>query len=129
MRTEARLFAGVALFFLVTDTAYIWFAREPAGIAALTVSFLMAAVVSFFCAVNHRRRGSRPEDRGDSEIRERGGALGFFPPQSAHPPLTGLGIALLGVGTVFGLWLFLIGLGVTAAGVLGMVFQYAGRDD
>ncbi|GAA1167827.1 cytochrome c oxidase subunit 4 [Streptomyces hebeiensis] len=129
MKTEARLFAGVALFFLVTDTFYIWFAREPAGSAALAVSFLMAAVISFFCAANHRRRGERPEDRRDADVKDRTGPLDFFPPYSAYPPMTALGAAFLGLGVVYGLWLFLIGLGVTVAGVTGTVFQFAGRDD
>jgi hypothetical protein len=128
MKSEAYLFAGVALFFLITDAVYIWFAREPAGIAALTVSFGMSAVIAFFCAVNHRRKGQRPEDRPDAEIRERSGPLDFFPPHSGYPPMTGLGVGLMAVGVVYGLWLFLIGFGVAMAGIFKMVFQFAGRD-
>ncbi|MFF6998900.1 cytochrome c oxidase subunit 4 [Streptomyces sp. NPDC008313] len=129
MKSEAYLFGGVALFFLVTDIAYIVFAREPAGMAALAVSFLMSGAIAFFCAANYRRNGGRPEDRPDSEVADRAGALDFFPPHSGYPPLLGLGIALLAVGVVYGLWLFLIGFGVMSAGVFGMVFQFAGRDD
>lgn len=129
MKSEAYVFAGVALFFLITDAAYIWFAREPAGIAALTVSFLMSALISFFCAANYRRKGKRPEDRPESRIQERTGALDFFPPHSAYPVLIALGMALLSLGIVYGLWLFLIGLGMTGAGVFGMTFQFAARDD
>ena len=44
MKTEAYLFAGVAGFFLITDIIYIVFAKESAGIAALTVSFIMASI-------------------------------------------------------------------------------------
>ncbi|MFD7069617.1 cytochrome c oxidase subunit 4 [Streptomyces sp. NPDC059913] len=129
MKPEARLFAGVAVFFLVTDVVYAWFAREPAGVAALTVSFLMSALISLFCATNHYKRGTRPEDRKGAEIRERSGALGFFPPHSAWPAIIGVGAALIGLGVVYALFLFLIGLGVLLAGVLGMTFQFAGRDD
>ncbi|GHF94271.1 aa3-type cytochrome oxidase subunit IV [Streptomyces thermodiastaticus] len=128
MRPEAYLFAGVAVFFLLTDVSYIWFAREPAGIAALTVSCFMAAVIAFFCAVNHRRRGTRPEDRPAGEIRERKGHVGFFPPYSAHPVVTAAGVTLCAVGVVYGVWLFAIGVGVVAAGVIGMVLAYAGRE-
>lgn len=127
MKTEAYLFAGVALFFLVTDIAYIVFAREPAGTAALTVAFGMSALVSFFCAMTYRRKGRRPEDRKNGEVYERSGPLGYFPPVAATPALTASGVALMGVGVVFGLWLFLIGLGLTAGGVFGMVFQHAER--
>ncbi|WP_149181521.1 cytochrome c oxidase subunit 4 [Streptomyces sp. TRM49041] len=128
MRSEAYLFAGVAAFFLVTDAAYIWFAREPVGIAALTVSFLMSALIAFFCAVNYRRKGERPEDRPDSEVRERGGVIDFFPPHSGYPPVVALGVTVLAIGVVFGLWLAVIGFGIMAGAVVGMVFQFSGRD-
>ncbi|MFF2324801.1 MULTISPECIES: cytochrome c oxidase subunit 4 [unclassified Streptomyces] len=129
MKPESQLFAGVAVFFLLTDVAYIWFAREPAGTAALTVSFLMSALISLFCGVNHRRKGTRPEDRRDSEIQERSGLVDFFPPHSTYPVVVAVGMALMGLGVVYALFLFVIGLGITLAGVYGMTFQYAGRDD
>ncbi|MEU0213979.1 cytochrome c oxidase subunit 4 [Streptomyces sp. NPDC006265] len=128
MKSEAYLFAGVALFFLLTDAAYIWFAREPAGIAALTVSFGMSSVISFFCLVNYRRKGVRPEDRADAEIQERSGTIDFFPPQSGYPVLTALGAAVTAVGIVYGVWLILIGFGLLWPGVFGMVFQYGNRE-
>ena len=53
--------------------------------------------------------------------------VAFFPDESHWPVLTALGFALAATGVVFGLWLFLIGLGVLALGVFGMVFQYAHR--
>jgi hypothetical protein len=129
MKTEAYLFAGVAGFFLVTDIIYIVFAHEPAGIAAFTVSFLMSSVISFFFTMNYQRKGRRPEDRQDAQVQDRAGVLDFFPPHSGYPPMTGLGIALLGVGIVYGLWLFIIAFGITMAGVAGMVFEFVGRDE
>ncbi|MFF4963180.1 aa3-type cytochrome oxidase subunit IV [Streptomyces sp. NPDC001222] len=128
MKSEAYLFAGVALFFLLTDAAYIWFAREPAGIAALTVSFAMSSLVSFFCLVNYRRKGLRPEDRPDSEIRDRSGVIDFFPPQSGYPVTVALGAAVIAVGIVYAVWIVLIGFGILWPGVLGMVFQFSGRE-
>ncbi|MGW2181938.1 aa3-type cytochrome oxidase subunit IV [Streptomyces sp. NPDC001732] len=129
MKPEAQLFAGVALFFLVTDVVYACFAREPVGVAVLTVSFLMSALIAFFCGTNHRRKGARPEDRPESEIRERSGPMGFFPPYSIFPVVVAVGAALIGLGVVYALFLFLLGLGITLAGVLGMTFQFAGRED
>jgi hypothetical protein len=128
MKIEAYLFAGVALFFLGTGILYTLWAQEPVGIAALTVAFLMASVVSFFFAVTYRRKGRRPEDRTEGEVRERFGRLDFFPPHSAYPVLTALGGAAAAVGVVYGLWLFLIGLGILAAGVFGLAFEFAARD-
>jgi hypothetical protein len=129
MKTEAILFAGVAGFFLVTDVLYAVWSRDPTGTAALTVSFLMSSLVTFFFATNYRRKGLRPEDRGDGRIDERSGPVGFFSPHSIWPSLTAVGTALLALGVVFGLWLFLIGLGVLLAGMFGMVFQYVPAQD
>ncbi|MEU9058860.1 cytochrome c oxidase subunit 4 [Streptomyces sp. NPDC048430] len=129
MKTEAILFAGVAGFFLVTDVLYAVWSKDPAGTAALTVSFLMALLVTFFFATNYRRKGLRPEDRRDGDIHERSGPVDFFPPHSVWPVLTAAGLALAALGVVFGLWLFLNGLGVLLAGVFGMVFQYARPQD
>ncbi|MEV5595423.1 cytochrome c oxidase subunit 4 [Streptomyces sp. NPDC052496] len=127
MKAEAFLFAGVAGFFFVTGLGYALWSREPAGTAALAVSFLMASLVCAFCTVNHRRRGARPEDRKEAEVRERSGGLGFFPPRSGRPPLAGLAVALTALGVVFGLWLFLIGVGLLVAAVAGMALEFAGR--
>jgi hypothetical protein len=129
VRTEAYLFGGVALFFLVTDVLYAVWSKEPAGTAALTVAFLMATLVTYFFAAAYRRKGTRPEDRKEAEIQESAGFRGFFPPRSAYPVLTAAGSAVVAVGVVYGLWLFLLGLGVLLAGVFGFVFQFADRED
>ncbi|MFD5328891.1 cytochrome c oxidase subunit 4 [Streptomyces sp. NPDC127092] len=129
MRAEAFVFAVTAGFFLAVDVLYGVWAREPAGIAALTVAFLMALLVCFFFARHHRVNGPRPEDRGDGEVQDRTGPLDLFPPHSGWPVLIATGAAVLALGVVYGLWLALIGLGTLAAGVGGLVFQYAGEDE
>ncbi len=128
MRTEARLFTGVAAFFAVTGAGYGWFSHEPAGTAALTVAFLMASLVAFFLRVQYRKKGLRAQDRGDAEVLDTAGPLDFFPPHSPWPVTTALGAVVLALGIVYGLWLALIGFGVLAFAVLGLVFQYADRD-
>lgn len=128
MRTEAYLFGGVALFFAGTAALYgVWSGGDPAGTTALVVAFGMAALVSFFCVMHYRRKGRRPQDRPDAEVADNAGPLEFFPPHSPWPVLTAAGFALTATGVVYGLWLFLIGVGVLAAGVFGLVFQYARR--
>lgn len=130
MKTEARLFTGVAVFFAVTATGYGWWGTaEPAGTAALAVAGLMAALVAFFLAVQHRRHGPRAQDRPDGEVIDTAGPLDFFSPHSPWPIVAALGAVLLALGVVYGLWLVLLGLGVLGCGVSGLVLQYAGRDD
>ncbi|UWE10446.1 cytochrome c oxidase subunit 4 [Actinacidiphila bryophytorum] len=130
MKTEAYLFGGVAVFFLGTTLGYaLTSGPEPAGTAALAVAFLMSSLVCFFFAQNYRRRGLRPEDDRQGEVLDRRGPVDFFPPDSPYPVVAGLGAALSALGIVYGLWLFLIGFGIIAAGVGGLVFQYVHRGE
>ncbi|MEV6793452.1 cytochrome c oxidase subunit 4 [Streptomyces sp. NPDC051320] len=128
MRYESFLFCGIALFFAITAVIYGWFSREPAGLAALIVSFLMSSLIAFFLWTQHVRRGERLQDRKDAQTYEASGPLAFFPARSYTPPLTAAGAALTGLGVVFGIWLFFIGVGVLVAGVAGFVFQYNNRE-
>ncbi|GHJ37082.1 cytochrome c oxidase subunit 4 [Streptomyces sp. TS71-3] len=129
MKTEALLFAGVAAFFAVTGTVYGWLSADPAGTSALALAFLMAALVAFFLTVQYRRRGLRPQDRADAEVVDGAGPVEFFPPHSPWPITAAAGFTVLCLGVVFGLWLFLLGLGLLSHGVFGMVFQYANRSE
>ncbi|MEU2367595.1 cytochrome c oxidase subunit 4 [Streptomyces pseudogriseolus] len=119
--------SGVSLFFAVSATTYGPSSAEPAGTAALVVSCLMSALVAFFLWYRHRKDGLLPKDRKGASVHEAAGPVAFFPPRSAFPVLAAAGTALLGLGAVYGLWLFLIGAGVLVPGVLGFVFQYAAR--
>jgi hypothetical protein len=129
MRGEAWLFTGVAVFFAVTCTVYAVFSADPAGFAALAVSALMSALIAAYLWWGHGRVGRRPEDHGDAEVREAGGSRAFFPARSYFPVLGAAGTALVGLGVVQGLWLFLIGIGVLIPGVYGFAFQNADRGD
>jgi hypothetical protein len=125
VRTEALLFTGVALFFGGVTIPYAMYAEDPAGTSAVFIAFLMASLVAFFLSTQYKRHGRRPEDRRSGEIMERGGPFDFFPPRSAWPVSIALGVAVTATGIVFGLWLVLIGAGITATAVSGFVFQYA----
>ncbi|MGW3199355.1 aa3-type cytochrome oxidase subunit IV [Streptomyces sp. NPDC001118] len=127
MRAEAMLFGGVALFFGGSAALYGVWSGDETGTVALVVACGMAALVAFFCLIQYRRRGTRAQDRTDAEVADGAGPVAFFPEESLWPILTALGFAVTATGVVFGLWLFLIGLGVLARGVYGMVFQYAHR--
>ncbi|MCN9240305.1 cytochrome c oxidase subunit 4 [Streptomyces sp. RY43-2] len=129
MKTESWLFGVVALFFGGSAALYGVWSRDPAGMAVLIVAFGMAGVISFFCAVQYRRRGRRPQDRPEAEVADAAGPLEFFPAHSPWPFVTALGFAVAAAGVVYGLWLFLIGVAVLARGVFGLAFQYATRRD
>jgi hypothetical protein len=127
VKAEALLFGGVALFFGGSAALYGVWSRDETGTVALVVACAMAALVAFFCLIQYRRRGARAQDRTAAEVADAAGPVAFFPDRSGWPVVTALGFSVAATGVVFGLWLFLIGLGILAGGVLGMVFQYAHR--
>ena len=127
MKAEAMLFGGVALFFGGSAALYGVWSRDDTGTTVLVVAFGMAALVAFFCLIQYRRRGTRAQDRTDAEVAEGAGPVAFFPDESPWPIVTALGFAVMATGVVYGLWLFLIGVGVLARGVFGLVFQYVHR--
>ncbi|WP_329201813.1 MULTISPECIES: aa3-type cytochrome oxidase subunit IV [unclassified Streptomyces] len=127
MKDETFLFGGISLFFAMCAATYWWFSTEPAGTAALVIACLMSALVSFFFWRQHHKSGSFPQEEKEAEVRHTAGLVAFFPPRSAYPVLAAFGTALLGLGAVYGLWLFLIGAGALAPGIWGFVFQYTDR--
>ncbi|QPP08788.1 cytochrome c oxidase subunit 4 [Streptomyces bathyalis] len=127
MRVEALLFTGVAAFFAVVSACYVPFSRDTAGNAALLVSFLMSSLIALFLWVQYLRHGDRAQDRTDADVREGAGPLAFFSPRSYYPVFTALGTAIAGLGVIFGMWLFLIGVGIVVPGVAGFVFQHNDR--
>src|SRR6266702_5060688 len=117
MKIEARVFLMIAVFCWVIAGVYGYWSNktdghvEVAGLAALILSGgLLGISGSFFWFVS-RRIDARPEDRGDAEIAEAAGDLGFFSPGSYWPvgiagaaTVTGIGLAF------FQLWLAIIGI-------------------
>ncbi|GHF71852.1 aa3-type cytochrome oxidase subunit IV [Kitasatospora xanthocidica] len=129
MKAEGWLFAGMAAFFAVTGLVYGFWAREPAGKAILAVAFLMSGLIALFWFVQHRRRGGgRAQDRGDAEIAEAAGPVGFFPARSGYPALTAVGVTVLALGLVFARWLVVVGALVLGYAVFGFIFQYRDHD-
>ncbi|MFC9294503.1 cytochrome c oxidase subunit 4 [Streptomyces sp. NPDC057011] len=127
MKAEAWMFSGVAVFFVVTGGVYARYSTDPAGVAALAVSFLMSALIAAFLWRQFQRGGRRPEDRKGAQVAEGGDRRFSFPARSYAPVTAAVGTALIGLGVVQGLWLALIGFGVLAPGVLGFVFGAGDR--
>lgn len=126
MRVEARLFLGLAAFLWATAVLYgFWSTREQghvevAGLAALILSGgLLGIAGSFFWFVS-RRIDPRPEDRGDAEIAEAAGELGFFSPGSYWP------LAIAGAATVTALGFGFMQIWLAIVGVLGILFTVGG---
>jgi len=136
MRLEARLFLGVAAFLFAVAVVYgFWTAGdsptghpEVAGTTALVLSAGLAGIVGSYFWFVARRIALRPEDRGDAEIAEGAGELGFFSPGSYWPLGIGLSATLGGIALVFlQVWMFVTALAALFATVGGLLFEYYTR--
>jgi hypothetical protein len=125
MRAEAWIFAICTVFFLLVAPAYWFISYDPTGTAALVMTFLLTALVTFYLGFHASRMEPRPEDRKEAEIADGAGELGFFPPYSWWPLWCA---ATLGV-SVFGIamgawWLFVIGAGFGTLALCGWIYEY-----
>ena len=124
MRAEAWIFGLVAGFFATTTVVYWFVAEEPAGTTALALSAGLMGLMTFYFWHTSQHMPSRLEDRKDAEIADGAGELGFFSPHSWWPLYCALALAVCVLGVVFGWWLFIIGVGVGALALSGLVFEY-----
>ena len=119
MKVEGVLF-GVYAVFLVFVTAVYWLlSQDPTGTACLLLSGFLALMVGYYLWFTARRMEARPEDRGDADISEGSGEMGFFPPHSWWPIYT-----VTAIGLIFGPWLFLIGFVAVLVTSMGFLFEY-----
>jgi len=133
MRTNARLFWGLAAFFAVVTIVYVvWSLLDPshgrvewAGTFCLGLSALLAAFIAFYLGkVYTAQGGEAPEDRLDANIDDGDPEAGFFSPWSWWPIVLAAAAALVFLGLAIGPWIAFIGLGFGVIGLVGWVYEY-----
>lgn len=141
MAEELRVFLRGALYLVAAGAAYWIVSEEPAGtvlIVALVIALvaLVAALAAFRPAALRRPRDGTS---GRGPLRLVTGILGFsertdapapfvagdelVPLRSAWPILSAAGIALIGLGLVFGAWLTFPGIVLLAWAGIGWITQ------
>jgi hypothetical protein len=131
MKAEAWIFGACTVFFVLVTPAY-WFVTDGGdsgadwtGTSALTMTTLLAAMITVYLGFHAKKMDPRPEDRKDAEIADGAGELGFFPPYSWWPLWCGLTLAVIVFGVAAGAWwLFIIGCVLGAVALSGLVFEY-----
>lgn len=124
MKVESFIFGALAAFFAVITPVYWILARDPAGTAALVLTFFLVLMIGGYLALVARRLDPRPEDKKRGEIAEGAGELGFFPPQSIWPLFVALTFTLVCLGPVFGWWLTILGFGFGAITLTGLLYEF-----
>ena len=124
MRVEALLFGVISLFLVVVTAVYWILSQDPTGTTALLMGGGLAFIVAYYLWFTSRRMEARPEDRGDAEISEGAGEVGFFSPHSWWPIYAAGAFTVTGLGVIFGVWLFLIGFVLVIITASGFLFEY-----
>jgi hypothetical protein len=130
MKVESWIFGGLTIFFALVTPAYVLMtldakgSPEITGTAALILTFFLTFMVWIFLALVSRRIDPRPEDKKLGEIAEGAGELGFFAPHSIWPLFVALTFGLVVLGPVFGWWLTILGFGIGAVTLSGLVFEF-----
>ena len=105
MRIEALFLLGIAVFFGIVGVVYWFWGYEQSGTMMLIGTTLLGLLPGSYYFWWSRRMKPRPEDRTDASIEEGAGVIGSFPDSSVWPFVLGMGLFLLMLSIVFGLWL------------------------
>ncbi len=125
MKIETYIFGINAVFFALVAPAYWFFAGDPTGTAALTMTALLTLLVTFYLGFHASKMEPRPEDRHEGEVAEGAGELGFFPPYSWWPLWAAATAAVSVYALAFAAWwLLAIGLGLGSLALSGWIFEY-----
>lgn len=132
MRREAQLLVGVAVFFGITAITYFFWGNGKGSAQILTgfggtvmlIGTILLGLVpgSYYLWWSHRMK-PRPEDRTDATMEEGAGTIAAFPDSSIWPFVLGMGLFLVVLSVVFGLWLMWPGLSLVLSAAIGVTVE------
>jgi len=131
MRTNARLFWILTVFYILADAGYIisstsaYGKLEVIGSAAIAMLVFMAGFIAFYLQKTARVQGPVPEDRLDANIEDGDTEIGFFAPWSWWPFFLGLFGAMAFTSLAVGWWMFIIALPLAFVAIIGFVFEHS----
>ena len=125
MKAESWIFIITTIFFVLVTPAYWFITGDWTGTSALTMTMLLAGMVTMYLGFHAAKMDPRPEDRKDGEIADGAGELGFFPPYSWWPFWAAATLAVMVFGIAAGAWwLFIIGGAIGAITLSGWIYEY-----
>ena len=125
MKTEGNIFAGLAVFFLVIATIYWFTSDQDAGSVLLLTTAFLGTIPGAYLILTSRKHPPRPEDQTEASVADGAGTRAGLPsPSTACGPLSSpSGLAIAGLGLVFGIWMALPGFLLVAIGVPSAILE------
>ena len=125
MKVEAWIFGITTAFFVLVSPSYWFVTGDWTGTSALTMTTLLAGMVTLYLGFHAAKMDPRPEDRKDGEIADGAGELGFFPPYSWWPLWCAATLAVIVFAVASAAWwLVIIGIVLGAMALSGWIFEY-----
>lgn len=125
MKPEKWVFWFIFLFFLIVTPVYYFMSREVAGTFVLGFTGLLGFMIAGYLTLTARSFDPRPEDRGDAEVYEAAGTVGFFAPKSMWPFWCALVVALIALGPAMHQgWITFVGIGVGIWALSGWMLEF-----
>ena len=140
MKTNAKLFLLLAVFYLVDAVAYgIWSYNssetsgvytgkhiEIIGTAAIGMLVFLSGFIAFYVNNVAKHAGAvLPEDSETANIEDGEAEMGFYSPWSWWPLALGIFCALTFASLAVGWWLTFIAVPLALVAVIGFVFEYS----
>jgi Cytochrome c oxidase subunit IV len=119
VRIEALFLVGIGLFFAMVGTIYWFWGYEQGGTMMLVGTVALGLIPGSYYFWWSRRMKPRPEDRADASLSDGAGVIGSFPSSSVWPFVFGMGIFLVVLGLVFGIWLMAPGFALVLSAAVG----------
>jgi hypothetical protein len=123
VRIEALFLIGIAVFFGIVGTGYWFWSYEQGGTVMLAGTTILGLLPGGYYFWWSRRMKPRPEDRTDATIEDGRGVIGSFPNSSIWPFILGMGLFLIVLSTVFGLWLLAPGASLVVSALIGVTVE------
>ncbi|MDN6399512.1 MAG: aa3-type cytochrome oxidase subunit IV [Brachybacterium sp.] len=132
MRTSAKIFWILGVFFLIVAVAYAFITHryEPLGIETVGVPAILALaglgiMIAMALTLAARKNALDSSDDLDGEVSESAGVQGSFSPYSWAPLWASIGAALCFLGVAAGWWIFAFGVIFAIYGVLSWVLEFS----
>jgi hypothetical protein len=126
VRIEALFLLGVATFFGLVGILYWFWAYDgttSGGTMMLVGTTLLGFLPGSYYLWWSRRMKPRPEDLPDASMASGAGVIGSFPSSSIWPFVLGMGLFLMVLSMVFGLWLIAPGGSLVISAVIGVTAE------
>ena len=126
MRVQALVFVGTGAFLALIGAIYWFSSYEPAGTVLLVLGLGLGVIPGAYLLWRTVSAPALAEDRADADPGDGAGPLGTFPASSVWPVVLAGGVALTGVGLVFGVWAALPGLIFVVVAFVGATLESRG---